>query len=138
MDKDTQQILDEIGETDDIAALLAQNEDEMLDMSAWQFLNGKLTEKNKTVAEVIRNTTQGPYLYKVFNGEREPSRNTLITIAFGLGLDFKETQMLLRLSGTERLDPRVKRDAVAIHGIMKGLKIDSVNDILAEIGEYPY
>lgn len=138
MDKDTRELLAEISQTDDIVKLLAQNDAELLSVSVKEYLAEKLKERDKTVADVIKNTTQGDYLYKVFSGQREPSRDILVSLAFGLEMDLAETQTLLRLSGAERLDPRVKRDAIAIFGIVKGLKITDVNDLLAEVGEYSY
>jgi hypothetical protein len=75
---------------------------------------------------------------KVFAGTRRANRDILIATAFGMSMTADETQMLLRLAGTARLDPRVRRDAVTLHALIKKRRITYLNDILFDIGEPTY
>ena len=39
------------------------------------------------------------YVFQIFKGQKNPSRNKLIAIAFGMQLTAKETQRLLKIAG---------------------------------------
>ncbi|WP_283170169.1 hypothetical protein [Curtanaerobium respiraculi] len=52
------------------------------------------------------------YGYRIMRGERNPSRNTAIMFAFGLGLAFPKVQDLLAAARVAPLNPGVRRDAV--------------------------
>lgn len=137
-DKSTEQLLNEITSTNDIKRLLEVNDEELLDISLKDYINLKLSEKDKSVADVIKDSGQNEYLYKVFNQKRNPSRDILISAAFGMGLDLKETQMLLRLAEFARLDPRNRRDAITIYARVNDFDIDRLNALLTEAGESTY
>ena len=56
----------------------------------------------------------------------------MLQLAIGLGLDVDETQALLRAAGKSLLYPRLKRDAVILYGLQKGLPILTVQEILTK------
>ena len=58
--------------------------------------------------------------YRLFNGTRKPSRDTVLQLAFGLGLDCDAAQQLLKVAGASALHPKVKRDAVIAYCLHKG------------------
>lgn len=138
MRKATEELLHEIKYCEDIRSFFTENHDEFLDMPAEGFLQSKLVEKKLSVADVIRNSNHGEYIYKVFAGTRRPSRDILISISFGLSLDIAETQTLLRLAGTARLDPRCKRDTVILYAILKKMSLNYLNELLYDMGEKIY
>ena len=74
------------------------------------------------------------YGHQLFNGTRRPSRDKVIQLAFGLGLSVEETQRLLRAAGKSQLYPRLKRDAVILYGLRKGLPILAVQESLTKYG----
>lgn len=74
------------------------------------------------------------YGYQLFNGTRKPSRDKAIQLAIGFGLDLKQTQDLLKISRQSPLNPRIKRDAAILYGIMHGLNIDEVQKLLESFG----
>lgn len=49
------------------------------------------------------------YVYQIFSGEKTPSRDKLIAIAFGMNLSDEETQKMLKLSGNRELYARDQR-----------------------------
>lgn len=86
-------------------------------------------------AQVIeRSQIERTYGHQLFNGTRRPSRDKVIQLALGLGLNVDETQQLLRSAGKSPLYPRLKRDAVVLYGIQKKLPILSVQESLTKYG----
>ena len=138
MRKETMQLLHEIKSSEGIYCFFHDNQDEIFRESAHDFLLRKLQEKNLKVSDVINQSENGDYIYKVFAGTRRASRDILISIAFGLELDIEDTQMLLRLAGTARLDPRNRRDAVTLYVLLKGRNITDLNELLYDMQEELY
>lgn len=70
------------------------------------------------------------YGYQLLNGRRKPSRELLIRTAILLRLDLEQTQRLLKIGGREVLYPRVKKDAIAVYAIEKGLEMWEYQELL--------
>lgn len=70
------------------------------------------------------------YVYKIFSGEKIPSRDKLIAIAFGLSLTDEETQKMLKLSGNRDLYARDERDALILFALQRGMTIYEINELL--------
>ena len=70
--------------------------------------------------------------HRLFNGTRNPSRDTVLQVAFGFGLDCDETQQLLKVAGVGALHPKVKRDAVIAYCLHKGRSLMDVQELLYE------
>lgn len=68
-----------------------------------EYLQALLEEKGLRRIDVIRsadlNETFG---YQIFMGQRKPSRNKILQIAFAMGCTLKETNRLLQIGGGER------------------------------------
>ena len=111
----TQELLDGLKNADDIKTFL--------DLHEQDYLNELMNEKNITVAQVAKNSGIGEYVYKIFNGERNAKRDTLVAISFGMHLTFEETQLLLRIAKFAILDSRDRRDGIIIYALMHGLSI---------------
>ena len=77
----------------------------------------------------------GACLYQVLSGRRSPSRDRLLCNCFGLGTSVEETRQLLQRAGCAPQYPRLKRDAVILHGIAHGTELAEVNDRLFEENE---
>ena len=74
------------------------------------------------------------YGYQLINGTRRPSRDKVLQLALGLGLDVNETQQLLRAAGRSPLYPRLKRDAVILYGLGRGQALLAVQENLSRYG----
>ncbi len=120
----TQELLDGLKNADDIKTFLDLHEQDFLSQSLIDYLNELMNEKNITVAQV------GEYVYKIFNGERNAKRDTLVAISFGMHLTFEETQLLLRIAKFAILDSRDRRDGIIIYALMHGLSIFECDDLL--------
>ena len=70
------------------------------------------------------------YGHQIFNGTRRPSRDKVLQLAFGLGAEVEETQRLLRLADRSPLYPKLRRDAIVLHGILHGFSLNEINDKL--------
>lgn len=71
--------------------------------------------------------------YDYTNGKRTISRDKVIQFSFGLELTRKQTDRFLLLAGMSTLYPKFKRDAVVIHALLSGMKINDLQDKLNEL-----
>lgn len=133
MNIDTKELLHRLSVSNDIKKFIDNNENEFINMKYTDFLNSILAQKRISIAYVAKRSGQGDYVYKILNGERKPSRDVLISIAFGMQLSLDETQLLLRISKNAMLDPRDRRDSVIIYGINEQLSVEKLNDLLFEM-----
>jgi len=74
------------------------------------------------------------YGHQLFNGTRKPSRDKVIQLAFGMGLNIDETQKLLRAAGKSPLYPRLKRDAVILFSLKNGFNAMRTQELLSTYG----
>ncbi len=128
----TEDLLNQLKNTDDIQGFLKSHENEFIKETPVSFLNYMIKSKNITISAVAKASGVGEYVYKIFNNERKPSRNVLIAIALGMQLSFEEVQLLLRISKFAILDSRDKRDSVIIYGFMNHISVFDVDDLLAQ------
>lgn len=135
MNIDTKELLNNLCMAEDIKAFIEDYGEEFLNISFPELLNQMSVQKGMNVAEVAKKSRQGDYVYKVFRGERKPSRDIVLTISVGMELSLKETQLLLRVAKMAALDPRDRRDSILIYGLKEKLGVDRLNDLLYEIEE---
>lgn len=135
MNLSTTELLNRLTQASDINTFIGEYENEFLEMSCAEFLNEMLVCKSMNLADVVKRSGQSDYVYKVFRGERKPSRDILIAIAVGMGLSIDETQLLLRISKLAALDPRDKRDSVILYGLKEKMGYVKINDLLYELKE---
>ena len=104
------------------------------------YINEKMADKGRTPAEVRdASGISKNYFYNILNGDRKnPSRDRIIAIAVGLGLDYGETQRALELAGKAPLYPRNVRDVKIAVLINKGCcSVTKMNMMLEEQGIKP-
>ena len=133
MNIETKQLLNKISQTKDIRRFIEQYEEEFLRISPIEYLKEILAQKNMTPSEVAKRSGQGEYVYKVFRGERKPSRDVLIAIGIGMQLTVDEVQLLLRSARCAQLDPRDKRDSIILYSLKEKQTIEQLNDLLYEL-----
>ena len=111
------------------------NQENMLTLTLSEYLSLQLYQKDLKVADVIRDSgLNKSYVHQIFNGEKKPSRDKLIAIAFGLHLNAEETQRMLKLGGCSELYTRTERDALILFAIHHGKGISDTDDALYERG----
>lgn len=102
-----------------------------------EYLTDLLEEKGLTRAEVFRacgiNDTYG---FNIFSGDKKnPGRDKVLLLAFGLRCTLAEAQRLLRLAGVNELWPRIPRDAIIIRALEEGLTRAECDEELYRLGE---
>ena len=126
--KTTADLINEIEKTDDLEQFFTHNDDAMICSTIAEELNAALSEKGVKKADVIRKSgLDTVYGNQIFSGVRKPKRDKIIALAFGMGLDFQETQQLLKRTLFNLLYVRNKRDSVIIYCIKNGFDIIDTN-----------
>jgi len=98
-------------------------------------VNALCAQKGMVPERIIREAgIDRTYGHQLFNGIRKPSRDKVIQIAFGFGLDVEETQRLLRAARKSMLYPRLKRDAAIIYCLQKRKDLAYVQQVLTQYG----
>ena len=94
-------------------------------------LGSWLKQKRLTRAQVVRRSNLNrAYVYQIFSGRKYPSRDKVIALAFGLGLNAAETQTFLKQAGYRELYPRDPRDALLLFAFGKGMTLIDANNLL--------
>lgn len=118
----------------DLAKALDENETAFVQPSVSEYLKELCEKYHITPAQLIRNAhIERTYGYQILNGTRNPSRDKLLQLAFGLGLSLEETQNLLKRSEKSPLYAKVKRDAVCVFGLSHGLRLFEVQELLTSV-----
>ena len=129
--KSTEELANEIRNSGNILDYFEENQTEMNLESLPEYLKDWLRRKNTTKAEVVRRSNLNKaYVYQIFQGKKYPSRDKVIALCFGFGLDADETQKLLKQAGYRELYPRDRRDALLLYAVNQGMDILRTNDLL--------
>ena len=129
--KTTDELAHEICQSDNILDYFTENRGEMQIDSLPEYLERWLKRKDCTKADVVRRSNLNKaYVYQIFLGKKYPSRDKVIALAFGLELDEKEVQVLLKQAGYRELYPRDPRDALLLYAIGHHKGIIDANELL--------
>lgn len=133
--KTTEELNHEIKAATDIEDYLLKNRENMLNDSLPRYLRELLTQKGLSRAQVVRNShLDRTYAYQIFSGEKTPSRDKLLALAFGLHLTGDETQRMLKISCNRELYARDMRDALILFALERGKTVLEVNESLYDHG----
>lgn len=135
MKKKTEDLVNEIVEGKNISRYIHTNQDEFLDTSLHVYLKKLLADSNLNVSQVVDRSYKGEYIYQVFRGIKNPSRDVVVSIALAMKLNLDETDKLLRIARMPRLDARNRRDSILIYALDQGLEVPDTNDVLYEFKE---
>ncbi len=134
-EKSTDKLRHEIKTVTNIEDYLTKNNDYLLKDTLSEHLSMLLNQKNLKRADVIRGSQLGrAYVYRIFAGNKVPSRDKLIALAFGLQLTEEETQKMLKLSGNRELYAKDVRDALLLFALQRNMTIIEANEILFDHG----
>lgn len=129
--KDTDDLKNELMSAPDLGRFLSENEDVFNHKNFSEILQDLFDKKKISKATLARKAgISNVYLYQIFSGERNPSRNRILCLCFGLSATLEETQELLKHSGYAQLYVKDKRDAIITYGLVHSLELDEVNDRL--------
>lgn len=129
--KTTDELNHEIKSATNIKDFLTKNKVHLLTDSLPEHLNTLLVQKGISRADVVRGSLlDRAYVYQIFSGEKTPSRDKLIAIAFGMCLSDDETQKMLKLSGNRELYARDERDTLILFSLQRKKNIFEINELL--------
>jgi hypothetical protein len=89
-------------------------------------------KKLKKMEVLDRSQIEHVYGHEIIRGKRNPSRDKVLMMSFGMLLTVPETQLLLRHSGHSPLTPKVRRDAVILFSLSHGVKLPDMNELLMD------
>lgn len=114
---------------------LNQNESEIKLLPFSEYISALCKERGECPARVIaRAGIERSFGYQVFRGDRKPSRDTVLLLAFGFEADVALTQSLLKRAGHSALYPRVRRDVVIAYSLRCGICLADTQGTLADLG----
>lgn len=132
-EKTTDELRHEIKTAANIEDYLANNKEYLLKGTLSEHLHMLLSQKKLRRADVIRGSLLGrAYVYRIFAGDKIPTRDKLIALAFGLQLTEEETQKMLKLSGSRELYARDGRDALILFALQRRMSIMDANELLID------
>jgi hypothetical protein len=133
--KPTEKLLSELMASDDFESYYMGNKQHMNALSLQKYLAVLCESKNITPHELIRSVDiDRVFGHQIFSGRRNPTREYIIKLAFGLGLTVEECQRLLTIAKCNQLYPRVPRDAAFIHCLHSGFGYKHTQDVLFKMG----
>ena len=116
--KTTNDLQNELMSAPDLDRFLTENQNNFYDASFADLLMSLFEKKRISKATLAKKAgISNVYLYQIFSGERNPSRNRILCLCFGLNASIEETQELLKHSGYAQLFAKNKRDAIIIYGL---------------------
>lgn len=133
MKKSTDELLKILKAKTDINDYFEENKEAFTSLSLCQSLEKMLTDRGVTKACAIQNSfIEKHYAYQIFSGKKTPSRDKLIMICIGIGVNLQQTQRLLSKIKAAPLYPKDPRDSVIIFGILHALSVMDINVLLYE------
>ena len=128
----TDRLISELFNADNIEEFLMAHEGELVVPSFAAYITRLCKQKNMTISKALDKSDLGvSFGYALFNGFRKPSRDTVIKLAIGFGLNLEDTQKLLNAAGFGGLYPKIKRDAVIIYAIQRGYSLFQTQEQLS-------
>lgn len=135
MEKNTSEIVKELGLCPDFRTFYDENKDYMVNKKLTELLAELLEVKGIRKPQAIqRSELSEVYGYQIFSGIRVPERKKLLCLAVGMGLNIDETQQLLKCAGYAPLYAKLPFDSVVLYGICNNLTVLQINEILFAYG----
>lgn len=133
---DTATLMERLLKTASLNRYLTRHDEDINNFPAFsEYIGSLCKEKDMTAESVIKKSQiERTYGYRFFNGTRTPSRDKVLQLAVGLGLELHEAQKLLAVARKSPLHPKVKRDAAIVFALKKGFDMAEAQSLLQELG----
>lgn len=130
-EKTTGELQQELMGKPNIQAYLSENQSSFIEMGISELLKTLCARCGLPKAEIARRSGMSEvYLHQVFSGRRNPSRDRLLSLCVGMDASLEDAQQLLRLASYAQLYPKLKRDAIIIHGLLHHRPLGEINEAL--------
>ena len=132
----TTELENQLSDINSFSDYIEKNDDELIiNTELAEYLEKLIDETGCKKSDIIKQTNLNrAYVYQIFEGRKIPSRDKLISIAIGMGLDFESIQKLLKYAGLRPLYARDLRDAAIIFSVKKGCSFNETNCTLYDQG----
>ena len=132
MEKSTSDLLGVLKSKKNYSEFFQNEIGELIFKSLDEYLGVLLKEKDLKKSEVIeKSNLDKNYAYQLFNGiKKNPSRDKILMLAFGMKLTLDETRKLLKIAGLSDLYVRIPRDSVIIFCLQNGKNLIETNEML--------
>ena len=128
---DTNNLWQELMKSPNLDQFLSEHEGNFQTGSVCDLLNQLFQKRRISKAALAKQSGMSEvYLHQVFAGRRNPSRNRLLCLCFGLSATLEETQKLLKQCGLAQLYPKDRRDAIILYGLSHSMTLFQINDKL--------
>ena len=88
-----------------------------------EYFNSFVSEKDLRLSDVItKSNVSKNYVYNIVNGDRNPSRDKIIALCIGAGMDYIHVNRGLKIAKQGVLYPKDEKDARIISAINNGVK----------------
>lgn len=129
--KPTSELMDALTTSTSIDKYIKSEGEHFIDEPLFSYLSKLTEEKGLKKSQVIKDAEMNEiYGYQIFSGSRVPSRDKLLSLAFGMRLSLDETQQLLKYAGFSPLYPKSERDSILIWCINHALSLCETNEQL--------
>ena len=133
----TDEILEAIRHAKSIEDFTRRYSESFVDDTFKDYLNGLINSRGLKKSAVIKASgLSNSYAFQIFQGNKSPSRDKLLSLAVAIKLNYEECQKLLKLAGVNELYAKNRSDAIIIFGMERGLSVPQLDDILFELEEF--
>lgn len=134
--KKTDDLLSDLKADCNLDRYLKENEPHLVRDGIGAYLDRICAERGLKKSHVLKRAEINEiYGYQLFSGSRLPSRDKLIALCIGIGLNAEETDQALKYAGEAPLYARSRRDSILISGILNGRSVMEINGLLYDHGE---
>ena len=131
----TKLLLERLFHAPDVKTYLHDNAPLMAMPPFDHFIRALCVELSVSRAKVIeKSDIPRNYAYQLFNGIRKPSRDKVIQLAFGFGLDVDGAQELLKIARQAPLYPKIPRDIVILRCLYEKRSVMETQQELSNMG----
>ena len=129
----TRELWARLFQTPTIDGFFRENENACNMPSFSEYINELCKVRNEKPGTIIKKSNiESSFGHRLFSGMRNPSRDTVLMLAFGFELSPDETQQILKVARQTPLHPKVKRDAVIAYCLHHNKTIVDTQQILYE------
>ena len=127
----TQELWKRLFQASTVEKYLTDNNNACAFPSFSDYITKLCKDRNVKPAQVLKECSiERSFGHRLFSGERNPSRETVLQLAFGFAMTIDETQQLLKIAQASPLHPKVKRDAIIAYCIYNGKKLTETQQVL--------
>lgn len=133
--RNTELLLERLFKAPDLKTYMENNADLMAMPPFGPLITGLCKKAGMPKACVIdRSEIPRNYAYQLFSGIRNPSRDKVIQLAIGFGMDVENTQELLKIARQAPLYPKIPRDSVILRCLHEHQNMGHTQNTLGAMG----